>query len=147
MSSMPCELAERLRPYRLNWMEECLIPEDFTAHQALRRRLPWQTLATGEHWYTQRALPVGHRKPGRGHPPARYQLVRRPDRLPKIVAMAEAAGISVMLHGGARNPFGQHFSYAYPAFPGSNISSARVRAWPWPTHRACPVKPWPRTAI
>ncbi|RIK43132.1 MAG: L-rhamnonate dehydratase, partial [Chloroflexi bacterium] len=45
-------LAETLRPYRLKWMEECLIPEDLDAHIALRSRLPWQTLATGEHWYT-----------------------------------------------------------------------------------------------
>ena len=45
-------LAETLRPYRLKWMEECLISEDLDAHVALRERLPWQTLATGEHWYT-----------------------------------------------------------------------------------------------
>jgi L-rhamnonate dehydratase len=45
-------LAETLRPYRLKWIEECLIPEDFDAHVELRRRLPWQTLSTGEHWYT-----------------------------------------------------------------------------------------------
>ena len=45
-------LAERLRPYGLKWMEECLVSEDFDAHRALRQRLPWQGLATGEHWYT-----------------------------------------------------------------------------------------------
>ena len=45
-------LAERLRPYGLEWMEDCLIPENMSAHRALRERLPWQTLSTGEHWYT-----------------------------------------------------------------------------------------------
>jgi L-rhamnonate dehydratase len=35
----------------------------------------------------------------------------------KIVAAAEAAGMSVMLHGGARNAFGQHFSYAFAGVP------------------------------
>src|SRR5690606_8674099 len=35
-------LAERLRPDKLRWMEECLIPEDLDAHVALRERLPWQ---------------------------------------------------------------------------------------------------------
>lgn len=35
-------LAEVLRPYRLKWMEECLIPEDMDAYVALRQRLPWQ---------------------------------------------------------------------------------------------------------
>ena len=37
-------LAERLRPYRLKWIEDCLIPEDHASHKALRERLPWQTL-------------------------------------------------------------------------------------------------------
>ncbi|HEY8695646.1 MAG TPA: enolase C-terminal domain-like protein, partial [Chloroflexota bacterium] len=45
-------LAETLRSYRLKWLEECLLSEDFDAHVALRQRLPWQTLTTGEHWYT-----------------------------------------------------------------------------------------------
>ncbi|HEY8602645.1 MAG TPA: enolase C-terminal domain-like protein, partial [Thermomicrobiales bacterium] len=33
-------LAEALRPYRLKWMEECLLSEDLDAHVALRQRLP-----------------------------------------------------------------------------------------------------------
>ena len=33
-------------------MVDCLIPEDFQGFTELRKRLPWQTLATGEHWYT-----------------------------------------------------------------------------------------------
>ncbi len=110
-------LAERLRPYRLKWLEECLIPEDFTAHQELRRRLPWQTLSTGEHWYSS--------VPFQWAIENRVADILQPDInwcggltvCQKIVAMAEAAGISVMLHGGARNPFGQHFSYAYAGVP------------------------------
>ena len=45
-------LAERLRPYRLKWIEEFLIPEDVAGHIAVRERLPWMTLAGGEHLYT-----------------------------------------------------------------------------------------------
>ena len=110
-------LAEALRPYKLKWMEECLLSEDFDAHVELRQRLPWQTLTTGEHWYT--------------HVPflwaIKHQVVDilQPDinwcggitTCQKIVAAAEAAGVSVMLHGGGRNPFGQHFSYAYAGVP------------------------------
>jgi L-rhamnonate dehydratase len=110
-------LAERLRPYRLKWMEECLLSEDFDAHVELRQRLPWQTLSTGEHWYThvpfQQAL--------------RHNVVDilQPDiewaggltTCIKIAHAAEAAGKSVMLHGGARSPYGQHFSYAMAAVP------------------------------
>lgn len=110
-------LAERLRPYRLKWMEECLLSEDFDAHVELRQRLPWQALSTGEHWYThvpfQQAL--------------RHNVVDilQPDiewvggltTCIKIAHAAEAAGKSVMLHGGARSPYGQHFSYAMAAVP------------------------------
>ncbi len=110
-------LAEKLRPYRLKWMEECLISEDFDAHIELRRRLPWQTLTTGEHWYT--------------HVPFQWALkhdvvdILQPDinwcggltTCLKIAHAADAAGKKVIPHGGGRNVFGQHFSYALPSVP------------------------------
>jgi L-rhamnonate dehydratase len=110
-------LADTLRPYGLRWMEECLIPEDLDAHVALRQRLPWQTLSTGEHWYT--------------HVPFQWAAnhhvvdILQPDinwvggvsTCRKIAQIADAAGISVMLHGGGGNAFGQHFSCAMPAVP------------------------------
>jgi L-rhamnonate dehydratase len=110
-------LAETLRPYRLKWIEECLIPEDFDAHIALRQRLPWQTLATGEHWYTHvpfiQAIKHG------------VADILQPDirwcggltTCQRVAAAADGAGVSVMLHGGGNAPFGQHFSYATPAVP------------------------------
>lgn len=110
-------LAETLRPYRLKWMEECLIPEDFDAHLALRQRLPWQTFTTGEHWYTHVPFQwAAHHK---------VADVLQPDinwcggasTCLKVAGAADAAGLSVMLHGGGRNAFGQHFSYAMPAVP------------------------------
>jgi L-rhamnonate dehydratase len=110
-------LAEVLRPYRLKWLEECLIPEDLDAHLELRERLPWQTLATGEHWYT--TIPflwaIQHRAVD----------ILQPDILwcggltacLKISAAAEAAGMSVILHGGGNNVYGQHYSYAVSTVP------------------------------
>jgi L-rhamnonate dehydratase len=110
-------LAETLRPYRLRWMEECLIPEDMDAHLELRERLPWQGLATGEHWYT--AVPflwaIRHRALD----------VLQPDicwcggltTCRTIGAAAAAAGISVTLHGGGSTVFGQHYSIATPSVP------------------------------
>ncbi len=110
-------LAERLRPYRLKWMEECLLSEDFDAHLALRQRVPWQTLTTGEHWYTHVPFQWA----------ARHQAVDilQPDinwcgglsTCLKIAAIADAAGLQVILHGGGRNPFGQHFSIAQGTVP------------------------------
>ena len=110
-------LAERLRPYRLRWIEEPLPPEDLESHAELRRRLPWQTLATGEHWYS--VEPFFHAS---AH---RLVDILQPDILwvggltacVKIAHIAESAGLSVILHGGANTPFGQHFSYALPNVP------------------------------
>ncbi|MBE2238471.1 MAG: L-rhamnonate dehydratase [Caldilineaceae bacterium] len=110
-------LAERLRPYKLRWLEECLIPEDMDGHIELRRRLPDQTLATGEHWYTHLPFQAAIKQ--------RMVDILQPDinwcggvtTCQKIMGMAEAAGTSVILHGGARNPYGQHFSYAFAGIP------------------------------
>ena len=108
-------LAEALRPYRLKWLEETLIPEDFDAHVELRARLPWQTLATGEHWYTH--VPFGWA--------IRHRVadILQPDiawcggltTCQRIAAAADAAGVTVLLHGGGNTPFGQHFTYATPS--------------------------------
>jgi L-rhamnonate dehydratase len=46
-------MCEALRPYRMRWMEEMLQPQDWAGLRSLRRRLPWQSLATGEHWSTR----------------------------------------------------------------------------------------------
>ena len=108
-------LAEELRPFKLKWMEEILPSEDFDAHAELRRRVPWQTLATGEHWYT--TVPFQHA--------ASKHLVdiMQPDinwvggmtAIVKICAIAEAANISVIPHGGGNTPYGQHACFAMPA--------------------------------
>lgn len=107
-------LAEALRPYRLKWMEECLPSDDLDAHAEARARLPWQTLATGEHWF---GTPTFQQAVSR-----RVVDILQPDinwcggltAVIKIVALAEAAGVSVILHGGGTTPYGQHASYALP---------------------------------
>jgi L-rhamnonate dehydratase len=110
-------LAGALRPYRLKWMEECLIPEDFDGHISLRDRLPWQTLATGEHWYTHVPFEWA----------ARHRVVDilQPDinrcggltTCRQIAAAAEAAKLDVILHAGGNTAFGQHFSFATSVVP------------------------------
>jgi len=111
------QLAETLRPYRLKWIEECLVPEDLDGHLQLRRRLPWQTLATGEHWYTHYTFQwaIQHK----------VVDILQPDimwcggmsTLQIIGAAADASGTSVIIHGGGNNVYGQHFTYAAPASP------------------------------
>ena len=110
-------LAERLRPYNLKWLEDCLIPEDLQGFLEMRRRLPWQTLASGEHWYTP--------QPFLWAAGERALDVLQPDILwvggvtatTKICHIAEAAGISVIPHGGVNDPYGQHVCYAMPGIP------------------------------
>ncbi len=140
-------LAEVLRPYKLKWMEECLIPEDFDAHIALRERLPWQTLATGEHWYTYMPFlwAINHR----------VVDILQPDiewcggigALRKIAGVADAAGVSVIPHAGGNTVFGQHFSYATPSAPwceffvGSDPGIALEDGWRLPG-QAVPHDGW-----
>jgi L-rhamnonate dehydratase len=103
-------LAERLKPYRLKWMEDCLIPENLSAHRALRERLPWQTLTAGEHWYTPYTFFDAARD--------RVVDIFQPDihwvggftACQRIAAISDAAGLQTILHAGMNTPYGQHFT-------------------------------------
>ena len=110
-------MCEALRPYRLRWMEEMLVPHDWEGLQALRRRIPWQTIATGEHWSTR-------------HPGIRAVQGRLVDLIQadiqwiggfteamKLAHAADVAGISMCLHTGANNLYGQHWTAAMPNTP------------------------------
>lgn len=140
-------LAEALRPYHLKWMEECLVPEDLDGHEQLRQRLPWQTLATGEHWYTHHPFQWA----------VRHKVVDilQPDiawcgglsTVQKVAAMADAGGLSVILHGGGNTVYGQHFTFASPASPwlecfvGSPVGVPLEESWGLPG-QAVPKDSW-----
>lgn len=110
-------LAERLATYRLRWIEEYLPPEELDGHVAVRQRLPWQGLATGEHMYT----------------PAPFEFlasrravdVLQPDihwvggltACVRICHLADAAGLTVCLHGGGLTQYGLHLTAAMPNTP------------------------------
>ncbi len=108
-------IAETMKPYRLKWMEDYISADDLVGYEAVRQRIPWQTLATGEHWYmpTVFAAAAGQR----------LVDIFQPDVLwcggitaaVKICHIAEANGISVITHGGMNYPYGQHLGFAMPA--------------------------------
>ena len=108
-------LAERLRPYRLRWIEDYLLPDDTEGFAQVRQRLPWQTLATGEHWY----MPQSFARAANQRPVD----ILQPDPLwvggisacLRICHIAEGAGLEVIPHGGMNLPYGQHLAYAMPA--------------------------------
>ena len=110
-------LAETLRPYGLKWLEDYLTPEDFDGYAEVRQRIPWQVLATGEHWYTPFPFSMAASR--------RLVDILQPDVLwaggmstcVRICHLAEAAGVSVITHGGMNFPYGQHLAFAMPGIP------------------------------
>ncbi len=111
------QMCEALRPYRMRWMEEMLVPHDWKGLKAVRERVPWQTLATGEHWAT--------RWPGmRAVEESLIDLVQADlhwiggfTEAMKLAHFADAVGIPMCLHTGANNPYGQHWTAAMPNTP------------------------------
>lgn len=110
-------LAERLKPYGLRWIEDCLMPDDLDGWDVLRRRLPWQGLATGEHWYTLAPFlsSIGRRNVDVFQPDMAW--VGGVTATVKICHLAEAAGVPVIPHAAMNSPFGQHVCYAMPNIP------------------------------
>ncbi|NKB67356.1 MAG: hypothetical protein GKR89_09875 [Candidatus Latescibacteria bacterium] len=110
-------ICEALRPYTMRWMEEMLLPQDWNGHRALRQRLPWQSMATGEHWST--------RHPGlRALEEGLVDLIQADlmwiggfTEAMKLAHAADAAGVPMCLHTGANDLFGQHWTAAMPNSP------------------------------
>ncbi len=98
--------------------EDCLIvPEDLDGFIEMRKRVPWQTLATGEHWYAPSpfSFAASHRSVDILQPDVNW--VGGITACMKIYHLAEAAGITLMPHAGAYTPYGQHMCYAMPNIP------------------------------
>ena len=110
-------LVEALKPYRIKWLEDYLTPGDFEGYAKVRQRVPGQTLASGEHWYTPLPFVAAA---SRG-----LVDIFQPDVLwaggitsaVRICHIAEAAGLSVITHAGMNYPYGQHLAFAMPAIP------------------------------
>ena len=110
-------LVDALRPYRVKWLEDYLLPEDTDSYMKVRQRLPGTTLATGEHWYTIHPFALA----------ASQGLVDilQPDvawvggitASVRICHIAEAHGLTVIGHAGMNYPYGQHLAMAMPAIP------------------------------
>ena len=107
-------VAERLRPYRLKWLEDFLTPEDYAGFDAMRTRVPWQTLATGERWYTPLPFLAAAKSRCVDIFQPDVQWVGGVTGTQKVAAIADAAGIGLAMHGGVNDAYGQHVCYALP---------------------------------
>ncbi len=96
------ELCEALEPYRVYWMEECLIPEDYEGFGRLRQQIKSTRIVTGEHEYTR----YGFRRLLETNGAEIWQ----PDvkwcggmtELRRIAALAATFDIPVIPHGGGQ---------------------------------------------
>jgi len=110
-------LSEGLKPFKIKWLEDYMLPEDMDSYSKLRQRVPGQILATGEHWYTIHPFADAA---GRG-----LVDILQPDvqwvggitASVRICHIAEAHGLTVIGHAGMNYPYGQHLAYAMPVIP------------------------------
>ena len=51
MSKPPSEPLRDCARTTLKWLEDAFLPDTLDEYERFRERVPWQTLATGEHWY------------------------------------------------------------------------------------------------
>lgn len=114
------ELAKALQPYNLDWMEECLPPDDYDGYAALKAALAGRCLvATGEHEYTRYGF--------RELIARKCADILQPDinwvggltEARRIVAMAAAYDIPVIPHGSS--VFSYHLLYAFANCPSAEF--------------------------
>ena len=105
------KLAARLAPYRVYWMEECLMPDDYAGMGRLNTTIGSTRMATGEHEYTRYGFELLAR-----HGAAD---IWQPDmnwcggltEMRRIDVLARANNTPVIPHGGWRGG-GAHFVFA-----------------------------------
>lgn len=92
------EMAELLRPYRVSWIEEPLMPEQVERYAELRERAPWQRWSCGEHSYGKWEFKqlIDRRATDILQPDVNRAGGLTEAR--KICALAEAAGLPVVPH-------------------------------------------------
>lgn len=113
--SYAIDLANAIRHLNINWLEECLHPDDFDGHRLLKERAPWMKWTTGEHEYSR----YGFRKLIE----TRSIDILQPDMMwmgglteaLRVSAMAAAYDIPVVPHGSGS--YSYHLVMAQPHSP------------------------------
>ena len=111
------QLAEAVAPYRVNWIEEPLMADDYEGHARLKAQIKTCRIATGEHLYTRfefRRL-AEHNSAHVWQPDIQWSGGLT--ELLRIAALASAYQIPVIPHLGGSSPFATHFIMAVPNCP------------------------------
>jgi L-rhamnonate dehydratase len=114
------ELCEAFAPYRIYWMEECLIPDDYEGFGRLRQQIKSTRIVTGEHEYTRygfRRL-LEHNAAEIWQPDIRW--CGGLTELRRIAALGAAYDIPIIPHGGGGRD-GVHFIMATPNSPWAEL--------------------------
>lgn len=93
-----------LEPYGLRWLEEPLLPDDLAGYRELRRRSPFP-IAAGEHAYTLRGFAELVDRQAVDVLQFDTNRVGGISQARKICALAEAAGLPVVPHGGQQHNY------------------------------------------
>mmetsp|Transcript_23484 Transcript_23484/g.37863 ORF Transcript_23484/g.37863 Transcript_23484/m.37863 type:complete len:426 (+) Transcript_23484:82-1359(+) len=109
------ELARRIAPYNVKWIEECLQPDDYKGYSELRASTNTCLVTCGEHEYTR----YGFRQLLEG----KCADLLQPDvtwcggltEARRVVALASAYDIPVIPHGSS--VYSYHLQYAFPNCP------------------------------
>ena len=103
-------LLEELRPFNLRWFEEPVPPTDTAGLAHLRKSAPWVAIATGEDHHGRHAfLDLVENKAADILQPDLKWGGGLTEAL-KIHTIGEMSGVATIPHGGANEPFGQHFA-------------------------------------
>lgn len=105
------QLAARLEPYRVYWMEECLMPDEYAGMGRLNAKIGTTRMATGEHEYTRYGFELlAHFKAASIWQPDMLWCGGLTD-LRWIDALARREKVPVIPHGGWRGG-SAHFVFA-----------------------------------
>lgn len=105
------QLAERLAPYRVYWMEECLMPDDYAGMGRLNAKIKSTRMVTGEHEYTRYGFELlAHYKAAQIWQPDMHWCGGLSE-MRWIDALARKEKIPVIPHGGWRGG-SAHFVFA-----------------------------------
>jgi L-rhamnonate dehydratase len=121
---------DRLRPYRLRWLEEPLMPWNLEGHVEIKRAVGTIPIATGETLRGRHAFRqvVEHRAADVLQPDIRW--TGGLSETLKIYTLAEAAGIQTIPHSGASMAAGQHFAFSMPESPMAEFMLSSPRGVP-----------------